>query len=61
MTMHRACFLVEVTVENWEADDRDPVQYAAAALRAACLPDARSLDGYADLDAEAGITSAEVL
>lgn len=48
-------FTAIVSVDGWTAGDRDEAGYAEAALNSASLPDARQLDGYADLGAEAGI------
>lgn len=59
MTAHQ--FIVTVDVEGWAARDRDEASYAEAALNAADLPDARRLDGFADLAAEAGITDVAAL
>lgn len=56
--MHQ--FLVTVDVAGWDdASERTAAQYAEAALAMASLPDARRLDGYADLDATADITGIE--
>lgn len=54
MSEHR--FVVIVNVDDWTAADRDEADYAFAALNAAGLPDAKQLDGYADLGAQADIT-----
>jgi len=54
MGEHR--FITVVNVDGWTAGDRDEASYAQAALYAAGLPDARQLDGFADLTAEADIT-----
>lgn len=57
-------FLVEVDVEGWDDDPspfgylgnpRSPAGYAEAALHKAVVPDASSLDGYADLNSKAEI------
>lgn len=53
MSEHR--FTVVVNVDDWTAGDRDEAAYASAALNVASLPDARQLDGYADLEATADI------
>jgi hypothetical protein len=51
-------FSVEVSVYGWTdpEDGRTEQDYAEAALNAASLSKARSLDGFADLAADAGIT-----
>ena len=54
MSEHR--FIVIVNVDGWTAEDRAEADYAEAALNTAGLPDAKQLDGYADLAAEADIT-----
>ena len=60
MTEHR--FLVTVDVNGWEnTDGRTSAGYATAALWTAGLPAARSLEGFADMDAEADITGVEPL
>jgi hypothetical protein len=53
MSEHR--FVVIVNVDDWTASDRDEADYALAALNTAGLPDAKQLDGYADLEAQADI------
>lgn len=55
-------FTVTVEVEDVEPgsdQDRDPADYALAALYAAGLPDASRLDGFADLPWTAGIASVD--
>jgi len=51
MSEHR--FTVIISVDDWPEDDlakgRAAAGYAAAALNCASLPDARQLDGFADL------------
>ena len=51
MSEHR--FTVIVSVDDWPEDDlakgRAEAEYAAAAVNYASLPDARQLDGFADL------------
>lgn len=60
MTAHQ--FIVTVDVDDWDAaDGRTPGEYAKAALYSASLRDARSLDGYGDLAAEADISDVEPL
>lgn len=53
MGEHR--FVVIVNVDDWTAEDRDEAEYAFAALNTAGLPDAKQLDGFADLEAQADI------
>jgi hypothetical protein len=56
-------FLVTVTVENWADNDAGVTEqdYASAALGVVSLPDARHLEGFADLDAEADVTGIQAM
>ena len=55
-------FIVTVDVDDWLDDPRDPGEYARIALNTASLPDARRLDGYADMEfGSAMITGVEPL
>ena len=53
MSEHR--FVVIVNVDGWSTEDRDEADYAEAALNAAGLPDAKQMEGFGDLAAEADI------
>ena len=61
MSTHR--FLVEVEVTGWPESDPEynctERDYAYGALWAASLRDARHLDGFADLEADATISGVE--
>jgi hypothetical protein len=60
MSSHQ--FIVTVDVDDWDATDgRTAGEFAKAALYSASLRDARSLDGYGDLSAEADISDVELL
>lgn len=56
-------FLVTVSVDGWTdpGDGRTEQDYADAALGAAGLREARYLDGFADLGADADITGIQRL
>ena len=55
-------FLVTVTVDDWPENpglDRTAAMYAQDALLTAGLPDARVLDGFADLTAAADVSDVQ--
>jgi len=55
-------FIVTVSIDGWDAQDgRTEADYAADALRCADLPEARRLDGFADLAAEADVIGVELI
>jgi hypothetical protein len=55
-------FIVTVHISGWAPlDGRSEQDYARTALWVADLPEARRLDGYGDLSAEADITGVEEL